>query len=524
MYAPPPFDVPFAAHPGQPHAFADREAPLAALYRTFVDAGNAVRRGGVGINQRVLVHGYMGVGKSTLIMQALGMIRGEIGPNLSVLGQRTSLPTSLPEPLDPQRWLILRVSGKNISSIEALGDTIQREARIAASASENPTRDPLLSILADTAQEAARKAPAALSLSFIHRLLPLRQVNDYKKVQSALFVLAQAIEYVKEWYTAVQTDKLEKLRTAESAREAEAKIEAQIKALRSVKDAGEAAAALRVAAQVINKVGESTKVSSHTERKWRVDTEFIVEVLNIFFNATDQAQLPTILVIDDLDEVTSSIGPSHEDRAMVLSWVLGPLTRLRPTCLVLGLRQEYTHEDTFRNYRKIHVLPMPRRAAIDSILAWAEVQQPPASSEHVAFLTQLANRIIGKFSKDDPVVIPFRFLTLLTWLNDNHILLPETLSNRQIIERYFDLTLYTEAAEAAKRIASSMSEALIMQCARNSPIDPVLLAITEQERQALLQAGLLRPAMAGDAKDPRVVLDPLIAYLAKAGTDVSSSS
>lgn len=472
----------------------------------------------------VLVHGYMGVGKSTLIMQALGMVRGDLDPKQGVLGQRTGLPAGLPDPVDPQRWLILRVSGKNISSIEALSDAVQREARIAASVAEHPNHDPLLSILADTVHEVARKAPATVALSLIHKLLPLRETKDYKRVQAALMVLAQAIEYVKEWYTAVQSDKLEKLRTAESARDAESKIEGQIKALRGVKDSGESTAALRVAAQVINKVGESTKVASQTERKWRVDTEYVVEVLNIFFNATDQARLPTILVIDDLDEVTSSIGPSHENRAMVLSWVLGPLTRLRPTCLVLGLRQEYTHEDTFRSFAKIHVMPMPRRAAIDALLAWAEVQQPAASSEHVAFLTQIADRVIGRFNPEDPVVIPFRFLTLVTWINNNQMLLLSNLSDRQIIERYFELTLYTEAAEAAKRIASSMSETLIMQCARNSPIDPAALVINESERQALAQAGLLRPAMAGDPKDLRIVLDPLISYLAKASQATGSVS
>ena len=104
------------------------------------------------------------------------------------------------------------------------------------------------------------------------------------------------------------------------------------------------------------------------------------------------------------------------------------------------------------------------------------------------------------------------------------MLLLSNLSDRQIIERYFELTLYTEAAEAAKRIASSMSETLIMQCARNSPIDPAALVINESERQALAQAGLLRPAMAGDPKDLRIVLDPLISYLAKASQATGSVS
>ena len=521
-------DIPFylhmAAHPGQTHVFADREAPLASLYRTMVDAGNAVRRGNIGVHEKLLVHGYVGVGKSTLILQALGMLRGDLGPKVSVLGQRSTFPDRLPEPLDSHRWLILRVSGKHISSMEALSDTIQREVREAAAPISEPGRDPLLTILRGAAHEAARKAPATLELSFIDRLLSRRQAKDFEQVRAVLYVLAQTIEYVKTWYGAVQTDKLDKLSTSESARDAEATIEAQIKALKNVPNTGEANAALRVASKVLNKVGESTKVASQAERKWRVDTELVVEILNSFFDATEQAKLPTLLIIDDLDEVTSSIGTSHDNRAMVLSWILGPLTRLRPTCLVLGLRQEYTHEDTFRVYKKIHVLPMAKQAIIDAMLGWAEVQQPALSSEHCAFLVHLAHRITENFSAEEPAHVPLRFLTLVEWLNNNWLILSPRLSTRDMLDRYFELTFFPEASSGVKRLARAMTIGQVSQCARNSPIDPSTLAISEEERHALSQSGMLRPAMAGDAKDTRIVLDPLIAYLAKASENPPSET
>src|SRR5690348_13716249 len=91
--------IPKFAEPGQPHAFANREQQLAQLYKMVVSAGNAVRRPrrGGAVRLRAVVTGYMGVGKSALILQALGMIRSEDGV---VDGQTVPLPVGLPEPED----------------------------------------------------------------------------------------------------------------------------------------------------------------------------------------------------------------------------------------------------------------------------------------------------------------------------------------------------------------------------------------------------------------------------------------
>jgi|HubBroStandDraft_6_1064221.scaffolds.fasta_scaffold7439025_1 hypothetical protein len=53
--------------PGQPYAFVNREAQVAQLYKPMVNAGNAVLSGKPGGRVRAVVHGYVGVGKSSVI-------------------------------------------------------------------------------------------------------------------------------------------------------------------------------------------------------------------------------------------------------------------------------------------------------------------------------------------------------------------------------------------------------------------------------------------------------------------------
>jgi hypothetical protein len=71
-------------------------------------------------------------------------------------------------------------------------------------------------------------------------------------------------------------------------------------------------------------------------------------------------------------------------------------------------------------------------------------------------------------------------------------------------------------ARAIQRLAGAMPDEDIGLCAEAVPLDPEPCAITTRERRALVSAGLLRPAMAGDPEDTRVVIDPLIAYLSAA--------
>src|SRR5580700_7747818 len=139
-FAPTWINIPSFAEPGQPHAFADREQELAQLYLGLVSAGNAVRESETGVRYRVVVGGPKGVGKSALVQQALGMLRDEVGVTP---GQRLALPPDLPEPVDRQRWIILRLSGKTVAA-ENIPDALQRS---------------IIPLLDDASEEIGRKVP-----------------------------------------------------------------------------------------------------------------------------------------------------------------------------------------------------------------------------------------------------------------------------------------------------------------------------------------------------------------------------
>src|SRR5262249_7151551 len=69
---------------GQPFAFADREDQLAELYAMIADAGNSLVAGQRPAPVRIAVTGYKGVGKSSLILHALGMLRDPDGQGASL--------------------------------------------------------------------------------------------------------------------------------------------------------------------------------------------------------------------------------------------------------------------------------------------------------------------------------------------------------------------------------------------------------------------------------------------------------
>src|SRR5262249_5128088 len=133
---------------GQPFAFADREDQLAELYAMIADAGNSLVAGQRPAPVRIAVTGYKGVGKSSLILHALGMLRD---PD----GQGASLPSALPAPKEPKKWLVLRVSGKHVRGIEGLPDALHRS---------------VLDVLQDTVRGAEMLTPGVLKLLFYHRL------------------------------------------------------------------------------------------------------------------------------------------------------------------------------------------------------------------------------------------------------------------------------------------------------------------------------------------------------------------
>jgi hypothetical protein len=201
--------IPSYAQPGQLHAFVDREEELARLYTGMVNAGNAVREGKTGASRTFAVIGTKGVGKSTLILQALGMIRDTV-----VEGSASRSPRGLPEPLDRDRWLILWLSGKNVASVEGIPDAIRRD---------------MLSFLDDVREEVDRKISAVLTLPLIDRLFRTREAADFARVRSAMTIFTETIRYVRLFQGSTETLKLERVTQTSTSQEAAASLEAQLK-------------------------------------------------------------------------------------------------------------------------------------------------------------------------------------------------------------------------------------------------------------------------------------------------------
>ncbi len=503
--------IPKYAEPGQSHAFADREEEVCRLYRALVEAGNAVRAGKAGVCHGHVVFGHMGMGKSTIILQALAMIRGLAATQP---GQRTTVPEGLVEPADWQRWLILRVSGKRVRSLEGMASGFQRALADERAAETDPTpdssRSPLYSLLDDVAEQADRQAPGVLELPIVAGLLRRREKRLYDRVRSALTALGYTIEFVRRWYGSTFSETLLHQAANQEAADLEAGIRAQVKAGVAVPGTVEAQTALKMAAAAIRRSGEVTTRSEGGERAWRVGAMQLVDPLNDLFEATDRAGIPSILVLDDFDEFTSAVGPSVRDRSLVLSWILGPFAELRPTCLVIGLREEYMHEDIRRRFDTTYVPAMTRQTAGSLIEAWSEVQQPSLPGDQVDAFRALGDALLEPFPAAEPVVNPFRFLQMAAWAYRS-----DRPGERPVeqIRRYLREAFHTDAVDALEQIAADMPDSDVLTCARMAPLRPKPYALTDRARSALERAGLWRPAVAGDPHNDLIVLDSLAAYL-----------
>lgn len=490
-------DIPDYPEPGQARAFADRDREISKLYNAIVNAGNALRAGNKAVRHRHVVHGYMGVGKSSVIFEALAMIRGE------------STRTAPRAPVDPQRWIVIRVSGKNAPSMDALADVLAAKVK-EEDAPQAP--NPLLSLLEGTVQEAREAIPSATIPSTIFHRLFSREKDLYAGVKAALRATVDAIERVKEWQGGVRTKELSLATSNEANTQTSADASASLEAQENIPTA-EAKAGLKLAASYLRKRGNAVSTREDFQQRSRVDAGMIVEFLNKFFDTTRAAQLPTILVIDDLDEVTSATGPSFEDRAKILFNILAPLRELAPTCLIFGLREEYKHEDILRGIEATPITPMPREVAGDLLEVWGKAQAPALSPEELGEFKKIKDIFLEKFDPKDRVLIPLRFLRFAKWLNNGDSVFDEIHSEASLLSSYFEQHFGPEISESAVRLARAMPSDHIPHCAAARPLDPAPYSITGQERHALERAGILRPAMAGDPHDNRIVIDPMVAYL-----------
>jgi hypothetical protein len=532
--------IPPAAQTGQIHAFADREHQLIHLYRSIVDAGNQVRKGVMSVRKKIVVHGYMGVGKSALILQALGLLRGDLslgevierkgapGGELPPMGQRITWAEGLPEPLDVQRWLVLRFSGKQMAGIAALPDDLQRRAaeeEARADTAENAPRTGLgamlMGVATDVKQQAERQRPQVLNLPFWHHLLRSDELRLYEAVRSSLRQLSDVVDHIRQWEGGRQTGSLKITNKVDSSRDIEASLLGHSgKKLTDLSPDNQIA--LRVAADIIYKNSYLFESGTIVEKSWRVSAQMVVDVLNSFFEATDAASLPTLLILDDFDEFASAVGPSHDARARLLSWIIGPVTGLKPTTLVLALRSEYMMEDVFRQYESITVPPMDRPSALLAVEAWGEVQEPPLSDASVDRLKEVSKLILSALPEDAPTVIPFRFLQLLAWISNNTPIIPTQQGAPDLFKRYLRLQFSHGVAEAVLRAVEKLTFDDVLRCAAAEPLPVELFALSDRDRRELAKAGLLRPAMAGDPTNTDLVLDPLCAYLRAAQIELEN--
>ena len=461
-------NIPMIADTGEELAFVQRREELAVLYRGMVEAGNALRAGRLGVHRKFVVHGYLGVGKSALVLQALRMIREP----MSASGIAADL--GLPPPEDPERWLILRVSGKHVFGLDGMVDSLRRN--VLDDETAQPVVDELhpesrLALYAEVHQQVASAVPDVLQLSPLHRLLRTRESQLYEQLRADLRELAKAIDHIT--YQVATADTSESGAAASEGREA-----------------------------------------AH-ERRERDEAHILVEVLNRFFRTASAAGLPTLLILDDFDDIAVASGASAERRARMLSSLLSEFTQLAPTCMVLTLRSEYMNDSVLRQYRRIYLPPLNRTDARIILGIWAQAQHPPLDAETTQRLQELGDRFLKSFDIEEPVVVPFRFLQLVTWLANNLLIYQlQDADEEKMLLRYFGSKYPLHAVRALRHVVELMPPEHIAACANASPLEGApYAALTPHERLALERSSLLRPAVASDPTDPRLVLDPLCAFL-----------
>lgn len=461
-------NIPMIADTGEELAFVQRREELAVLYRGMVEAGNSLRAGRLGVHRKFVVHGYLGVGKSALVLQALRMIREP----MSADGIAADL--GLPPPEDPERWLILRVSGKHVFGLDGMVDSLRRN--VLDDETAQPVVDELhpesrLALYAEVHQQVASAVPDVLQLSPLHRLLRTRESQLYEQLRADLRELAKAIDHIT--YQVATADTSESGAAATEGREA-----------------------------------------AH-ERRERDEAHILVEVLNRFFRTASAAGLPTLLILDDFDDIAVASGASAERRARMLSSLLSEFTQLAPTCMVLTLRSEYMNDSVLRQYRRIYLPPLNRTDARIILGIWAQAQHPPLDAETTQRLQELGDRFLKSFDVEEPVVVPFRFLQLVTWLANNLLIYQlQDADEEKMLLRYFGSKYPLHAVRALRHVVELMPPEHIAACANASPLEGApYAALTPHERVALERSSLLRPAVASDPTDPRLVLDPLCAFL-----------
>lgn len=496
------WNVPRFADTGQRRAFVNRELLLTDLVARMVSVGNALRRGDTHARERIALTGYRGVGKSAVLLHAIDMLRA---PSYALEGNFVKLPPTLPSPLDPERWLIVRVSGKSVGSFIELPHAIEKSA---------------FATLYDATGHLHQQGRDATQLPWFDRaLLNRRDAALYQRVRSEISKLAGVLGEVDGRLGYTRLEKDEGTRQNERSGDLKATIEGSLKGRFSDLSPDAVELGAKSVSEFLRRYSSKDVHTETIEGKTILSADLVVTAFNEFFAACREARLPTVLALDDFDEFASAAGPDPAGRARVLSRVLGAFATLSPTVLVLALREEYRDLDVDRQFMVRHVPPMSRASAREAVRAWAMAHEPTPSDMRVAELQAYSDRLLQSTSDalnmrdEDAIVTPFHHLqTLFNAANRHGPSLASTKPSK-VIEEECRLTYSPRTVRTILRVVDALSPDDVRAALEHEPIDAAHLTLSDTERRELQQHGLVTPVMAGEPEPPQTYLDPLFGML-----------
>jgi Cdc6-like AAA superfamily ATPase len=472
--------IPRFPMPQHAATFADRKDLRARLVHEVATAGNAALAGDPGASYRAVVRGHRGVGKSALLLRVLQDLREGKGPGQTPI-------------LAPERWVVLYLHGKMIGSPGAIANALAGIRQEAQTAEE---MDPLFDLFRDLLPDDStlpKRAPRLVAL--VHELLGR---DDSRRE----LVVWEAWKRVNGLIRAGIRGAGASLKELESNRSSKG----------SVSIAGE------VGLPKVGKVSGSASLERQDDLRtvYQSDEERsvlpVIQALNHFFESLRAVRMPTVVVVDDLEELVSGEGGNQDHRAPAVSALLGLFNRLRPTCLLFGMREEYVNEDISRQFDEVHV-PLLSPVEMDEVVeCWARSQHDDFGAADVAQVRALGRALFAGLADDERVITPDPYLQILASAFNAGFspergalaMLDSWLGERQAVQlrRVQQISAALRALELVNNVAAG------------EPVEPPPLADGLLMRD-LQEAGLCRPHRAGRADDSRVVFNPWIGRYAQ---------
>lgn len=488
--------IPDSPHPSLPQGFANREELLLKLVTNLVEVGNLVSNGREpGRLSSLVVHGHKGVGKSSLIVEALRAIRGELdfGP-----GFRSRISKEmLPKAQQSERWVILYLRGKT-----------SRDIKDATTNAQITLQSALTGMLSSDQMipELSKNKPQELDL--LGRFFNRTENSTREALRSAIQNTIIELQKARERQGGIRTTK-EVQQTQKSSR---SDASAGLRETFSVGQGGNRIAAA-VNLEIEDKYLLNTNKDITEETRQEMNVDMFVDALNPFFTRCAELKIPTFLVLDDADELVT-FADSHARRSEFLRIILGTVGRLNCTALVLGLRNEYLQEDVYRNFTTYPVQPLTPTAAFLALDAWLDLQHQPPSSEGRQLCQDVAHTLLSGHTQDEPNVVPWVFFRVLQSVDRSRDLSGH--SARALLESSLKATYPSQTVRLLIRLSECMSEDDRNSCLSAEPLDPTPFALKMTERQDLEQKGLLSSAFPGNTQDIRIILNQIVAWLAVA--------